>query len=241
MSTDTMTKTRPILFTGAMVRALLAGTKTQTRRLVKPQPVPAKDAFWERMVGQLYDTDWVWHRSPGCSTISNSPTGPDGYAREFCPYGVPGDRLWVRETWAPEAPGLLSDGLTGRFMYRADASDFTDPPKDGRWRPSIHMPREVSRLTLEITGVRVQRLHDITNADARAEGLSVASKDNGTTWKYGIADRDGLPGNDDDGWHWASWFTNPIHAYAALWETINGVGSWDANPWLWAINFRRLP
>lgn len=178
---------RPILFSGAMVRALLAGTKTQTRRVVKPDG--------------KYRLDLVAPADGGPSR---------------CPYGAPGDRLWVRETWN------TFEGWAGYF-YAADDHSFgigadDDPDHIAehavRWRPSIHMPRAVSRITLEITAVRVERLQDISEADAWAEGI---------------------PGDllhRAQGW--------APRAYQFLWEQINGPGSWDANPWVWVVEFRRV-
>ena len=195
-------KERPILFSGAMVRALLAGTKTQTRRVMKPQPrrvdggVPFGDA-----------PQWA-HAEPGTAMMR-------------CPYGQRGDRLWVRETFQR----FTDDGET---LYKADPAGLEamnelmrDEYIEARWRPSIHMPRWASRITLEITSVRVERLQDIDISAAQAEGVS----DTGPL----ILDS---AGNEQGG---------PIAEYAVLWEQINGPGSWDANPWVWVVEFRRLP
>ena len=195
-------KERPILFNGSMVRALLAGTKTQTRRVMKPQPrrvdggVPFGDA-----------PQWA-HAEPGTAMMR-------------CPYGQRGDRLWVRETFQR----FTDDGET---LYKADPAGLEamnelmrDEYIEARWRPSIHMPRWASRITLEITSVRVERLQDIDISAAQAEGVS----DTGPL----ILDS---AGNEQGG---------PIAEYAVLWEQINGPGSWDANPWVWVVEFRRLP
>jgi len=144
------------------------------------------------------------------------------------PYGKPGDRLWVRETWAPDFEPY-------EFIYRADDGMFAS-----RWRPSIHMPRWASRITLEVESVRVERLQDISEEDAIAEGIQANSKDGGITVKYGISDRDGWPGNDDHGWHWHEWCKTPREAYLKLWEKINGPGSVQANPWVWVVTFKRI-
>ena len=134
---------KPILFSGPMVRALLAGIKTQTRRLVKYNNMLGEPAEWCSSVAE-----------PGWIHIC-------GDFRRFCPYGQPGGRLWVRETW--RSMGKCNKG-TDVVFYRADGH------VDGPWRPSIFMPRWASRITLEITEVRVQRLQEISEADARAEG-----------------------------------------------------------------------
>lgn len=186
---------RPILFSAQMVRALLAGTKTQTRRAVKPRK----------------DPDY------GCQMAPGEIAG-DEHPERLCPYGRPGDRLWVRETW------LTVNG--DDTFYRADY--LADPAGDRAhgvaWTPSIHMPRARSRITLEVTGVRVERLQDISEEDARAEGVERSGECN---W------RDYLdhPHND---------FTSARRSYRSLWDSINGPGSWDANPWVWVVEFRRV-
>lgn len=189
---------RPILFSAPMVRAILSSTKTQTRRIVKPQPV-------------MYE--------PGMDV------GLSDYINDHlvCPYGQTGDRLWVRETWycddyrCQRGPYLEPEDwreIPGMMVYRADE----ERPYEGEqpvWRPAIHMPRWASRILLEVTGVRVERLRVISAADAVAEGIDLYFHDS---------------------WH----PSNQIGAYRRLWESINGAGSWDANPWVWVIEFRRI-
>lgn len=178
-------KERPILFSAPMVRALLAGTKTQTRRSVK---LPAPKSEHAQMLVP------------------------------YCPHGVPGDRLWVKETCR------ITTTMAGyKIRYRADDAELW-PDTDGlcyddhQWRPSIHMPRCASRILLEITAVRVERLNDISEADALAEGVNVHP------------DHHGKPRTSIYG---------PVRAYCDLWESINGVGTWALNPWVWVIEFRR--
>ena len=125
-------------------------------------------------------------------------------------------------------------------------SDLQYPASYDGWvskhRPSIHMPRWASRITLEIAGVRIERLQDISEEDAKAEGLSTVTKD-GRLYKWGIPDRDGLPGTDDDGWPWTQWDTDPRQAFRRLWDSIYGsdpAKCWDANPWVWVNCFRRV-
>ncbi len=202
-------KERPILFSGAMVRALLAGTKTQTRRVVKPQPrrvdggVPFGDA-----------PAWA-HAEPGSAMMR-------------CPYGKPGDRLWVRETWACLDSHIRQGS---RLAFRADTPDGECVRVDAPWRPSIHMPRWDSRITLEITSVRVERLQAISEADAIAEGIERADDFfDCRCWRA----YDEPKGSD------VVFPDDPIGSYASLWMSINGPGSWDANPWVWALEFRRL-
>lgn len=215
-------KERPILFNSAMVQALLDGRKTQTRRIAKLN-----------LSGRAEHAGKNWHVD-------------DPNVEKACPYGQSGDRLWVRETWA--TTGEFADmkiselGVQDTIFrdtniaYRADGDGYNEVSQ--AWRPSIHMPRWASRITLEITGVRIERLSRICAEDAKAEGLKALSKDDGQTIKYGIPDRDGWPGEDNYGWPWHRWRTDPRISYATLWESIHGIGSWDANPLVWVIEFR---
>jgi len=185
-------KERPILFSAPMVRALLAGTKTQTRRAIKVPSV----APWTQ------HEDGYWS---GAGT---------GLIR--CPYGQPGDRLWVRETWCDD--WKESRGI----VYRADGDLVAEMFDAGcTWRPSIHMPRELSRITLEITDVRVERLQEISEADAKAEGVYPPPA-----------------GTDDDGAHFDA--GSYRDGFRSIWESIHGPGAWDANPWVWVLEFRPL-
>ena len=175
---------RPILFSAPMVRALLAGTKTQTRRVVK------RNAYEKSIHADQF-------APPTCA----------------CPYGQPGDRLWVRETWAKwgrddqcgEGPSVTHEPI-----YRADGSPWDEQDK---WRPSIHMPRAASRILLEITSVRVERLQDISEADTVAEGIPAGEVSPADAGRF---------------------------AYRLLWESINGPDSWAANPWVWVLEFKRV-
>lgn len=206
-------KERPIIFNGAMVRAILEGRKSQTRRVVK------------------------FGKHPSGSTNNQPPMNA-------CPYGQPGDRLWVRETW--QGPMIPEDCMEefhehgreqfqspGFCAYRAsgDSAEFFDLAEDEtvcRWRPSIHMPRWASRITLEVTAVRVERLQEISEADARAEGSDCLISDNTTEADRSLLD---LPLYEN-----GSPYRN---GFALLWESINGDGSWDANPWVWVVDFTR--
>ncbi len=146
--------------------------------------------------------------------LLNGPDYPDG-DRDFvqCPFGTVGDRLWVREAWqAVDADCRVVSGRLEQNQY-PNAFYKADGPNPCKWRPSIHMPRWASRITLEITGVRVERLNDISEADAIAEGCQCA----------------GFPAS----------LTNR-GAFAKLWQSINGDDSWAANPWVWVVEFRRV-
>lgn len=189
-------KERPMLFSAPMVRAILDGRKTQTRRIMK-------DPF-------------------------------NGF-----PHGKPGDRLWVRETWANVDTAPTWNGAAmceeSQIVYRAD---FGPEPVDWNWRPSIHMPRAASRINLEITGIRVERLNDISESDAVAEGIE----------SFRPVPGDG-PGSPYDGYIYKDYtgknavpyfITDPRESFRTLWESINGPGSWGKNPWVWVIDFQDL-
>lgn len=208
-------KERQMLFKGEMVCATLEGRKTQTRRAVK---LPKKHVWGDFFDGQI------------CPENDLSSLGyPVDELR--CPYGQPGDRLWVKETWAE--PTSLDPGPT---FYRADypacvPTHFSNVPAASaiKWRPSIHMRRDQSRITLEITDVRVERLQDISGADAKAEGADCL------IWN-------GIHGTSADLIDWPlKEADNPYrNGFALLWEAINGDGSWNANPWVWVIEFKRM-
>ena len=196
---------RPIPFRDWEVRAILKGDKTLTRRIVKPQP-------WVDDMGNAVWKDTIFgQNSVGVPHIQSlaSPVPSSRTKRVLCPYGAPGDLLWVRETWAPLKSGSVD--------FAADWSD-TQKKFAGKWRPSIHMPRWASRITLEVKSVRVERLQDISEDDARAEGV------HRTDWEY------------DDG----ECCDNDRDALRALWNHINGPDAWEANPWVWALSFERV-
>lgn len=211
-------KSRPILFSAPMVRALLAGTKTQTRRIVKPQPMPDVEFVREHEPDVYGHGAFCAFRQDG-RVLMHQRMAP-------CPYGQPGDRLWVRETFrlcgeADATPPRDTDAAY-RIWYEADAPH---QPGFGKLRPGMFMPRWASRLTLEITGVRVERLQDISEADAKAEGMT-------PMWEPGCSGRlmDAIGGFS---------FCPAASAYANLWQSINGPSSWDANPFVWVVEFKR--
>lgn len=212
-------KERPILFSGPMVRAILDGRKTQTRRVMRTNHV-GYSAFY-RWDGEPY-------RRAMMRCTNESAPGTSVFCEDNR-FGVPDDRLWVRETFATAVPGC-ERGLA----YRAD---HRDPRGDGpahpmRWRPSIHMPRWASRITLEIVDVRVERLHDITEEDARAEGVDWARPE-----PFGERWGDDREDPREVGYGSGSF---ALDNFRRLWSSINGAESWAANPWVWRIEFRRL-
>jgi hypothetical protein len=231
-------KDRPILFSAPMVRAILESRKTQTRRVVMPPK--GWPQFSQCDPFAMPPAVWWWngeHERVG--------------VRQECPYGQPGDRLWVRETFALESsvednkppfndgrpvfrPAPTDEYSPSWFQPHYKATDQTpdlccertncrdcaDQGYGPHWRASIHMPRWASRITLEVVSVRVERLQDISEADARAEG--VTDFGNVTNDNTGEIDRDA------------------VEAYESLWESIHGPGSWEENPWVWVVEFRRV-
>lgn len=213
---------RPILFSSPMVRAILDGRKSQTRRVVKPQP---SDEFSpsSRLVVGYYPTKVDRHGEeyPG-NIVYGVADDSEGYV---CPYGVPGDRLWVRERFMHYANVLHADDTRTPHIKFRDGSYFDGqrlpnariPSRDDwtRWRPSIHMPRWASRLTLEVVSVRVERLNDISEADARAEGYC----------------GDGVSRHESEARNW----------FAGLWDSINAKRHpWASNPWVFVVEFKRV-
>ncbi|WP_341541186.1 hypothetical protein [Klebsiella grimontii] len=247
---------RGMIFNGEMVRALLDGRKTQTRRIVKGADGAVKfckewDINGEEIFVLLGEKDHTG-MNPVLGAIS-------------CPLGAVGDRIWVRETWGVVSHELDEDGriqswtpdrpataihempfgngyYSGHAIYAADGN-FTwgddDGYEDGRscWKPSIHMPRAASRILLEITDVRVERLNAISPEDAESEGLE-------RTNFTGFGDEPGLPSYPEPDVYFdplkKQWKEYPPEAFAGLWESIYGEGSWQANPWVWVISFKRV-
>jgi hypothetical protein len=201
---------RPILFSAEMIRAILSGRKTKTRRVMKPQP-------------EFYDGDkeWGWISSKAKSMLAL--VADKGTIHALSPYGVPGDQLWVRETWRCEE---LPDGLDGT-RYRADdafqaiknthdaASRWLEASRPNNpWRPSIFMPRWASRIQLEVISVRFEPVQDITAPEVRKEGVSCILRSE----------------------------TAFVQAFTKLWNSINdkrGHG-WDRNPWVWVVEFKEI-
>lgn len=245
--TTTAVRERPILFSAPMVRALLAGTKTQTRRALRVQPSDDWRPYSWGEVHRMRDGEFVMrHDEP--VVIGHGPSNEEGVEGYPCPYGVAGDRLWVRETWAMapasaywgsvDVDGVvvphreLKPGIWA--LYRAGWTRC----EPGRWRPSIHMPRAASRIVLEIADVRVQRLQEISEGDALAEGIDVPRSPDG----FPLLRLTGInPPSRYVDIAEAAFPDKVVRAYyASLWDDINGPGAWDANPWVWALTFRRV-
>jgi hypothetical protein len=205
-------KERPILFNGAMVRALLDGSKTQMRRIVKPAPQMVTDKRTE-----------PWDGDPSILLRLMQQTG------KHCPFGQVGDQLWVRETFQPVFSAGREHGENTPDWGTGEGYDVKYPATDeiiewidgddnitSRCKPSIHMPRWASRIQLEITGVRVERLNDITDSDAFSEGI-----------------------NQADAFSMGCTIDAARSVFSVLWESVYGPGSWDTNPWVWVLDFKR--
>lgn len=211
-------KELPILFSGYMVRAILDGRKKQTRRIVKPRPYlhPDDDNGW---IIDYKKTPYAWPERFFDGTVK-------------CPYGKPGDRLWVRETTEMDTKyetAILSKySADGEYVLYSGCENQEFNGTVAHWsyprrvRPSIHMPRWASRIDLEITNIQVERLQDISEEDSIAEGII-------QYWpnQFGLDD-------------WEGCYKTAKDAYMFLWELINGSGSWDANPWVWVVEFKRI-
>ncbi|MBJ7583330.1 hypothetical protein JHD42_19975 [Aeromonas veronii] len=212
-------KERPVIFNGEMVRAILAGRKTQTRRVMKVQPPEGwgpvnsfgvEDPNARTYTKAVVDRHGYMQAGPQVFGVADETWGA------VSPFGQPGDRLWVKETFAT---GLCTKST---IAYRAThkPSDLDEGwDEQIKWTPSIHMSRSFSRIKLEITDVRVERLNDINEQDALAEGV-----DDGTS-PAAIA---------------VGWFEKPRKAFRRLWERIYGQESWNSNPWVWVVEFKHV-
>jgi hypothetical protein len=223
-------KERPILFSGPMVRAILEGRKTVTRRLVKGRQIhtentsiPPGDPLRWSAIAQL-------DRRYGFCVFGSTEEECAKELEEFapCPYGKRGERLWVRETFSTLSAGEYEpvkpsqgSGQDVRFAATDPLSDCDVGVRGYPWRSSIHMPRWCSRILLEITAVRVKRLQDITEDQALAEGVEVWARDADPVLSQEYAD-------------------DPKLAFVGLWTAVNGLASYNANPWVWVVEFKRV-
>ena len=240
---------RPILFRPELVKAILDGRKTQTRRIMKPQP--------QHYAGGVHPNHTAIHLAPYIDAYCGerkTPENPKGMSTNWwwwteddrqgpsigrCPYGAPGDRLWVKEAWQyydwdddgrpkiryrldgetlwRDPPDEWSDRVGDIWIELSDPTnyDIDNAARDRRWRSPMFMPRWASRVTLEITNIRIERVQDISEDDAEAEGVTPIL----------------VPPDGGSAPH--------VEGFARVWDSINGAGSWDTNPWVWAITFRR--
>ncbi|WP_210526314.1 hypothetical protein [Rubellimicrobium arenae] len=204
---------RPIIFSGPMVRALLAGTKTQTRRMLRPQPQWLEG-------GSGFSAGWDWGPLSCWSNDADFAEAATPHVRYLA-----GDRLWVRESWAPNlgttrGNEYRADHGQSAGVYAWDLASGDQAIRVDRWHPSIHMPRWASRLTLTVSAVRVQRLQEISEEDARAEGVP-------PQW---LADE---LGEDERGGKTLT----AVTGFRDLWTSLHGASAWDANPWIVALTF----
>jgi hypothetical protein len=252
-------KAKPINLKSHEVRAILDGRKTQTRRVIKDATLIHAEC--SDMVKPFDDGTYYM-----CAHNGTHMTG------QFeCPYGKPGDLLWVREAWStrkatdPLSPKYIERAATeagyksgpySPLKYRSDGmytkwgdDDLNQLGGWGKWRPSIHMPRWASRITLEITDIRVERLQEIVPLDAVAEGISEYATA-GTMREHGMAWGEVLDGTPDDAIYWLADYSaalpedadraitlDPRESFKALWHVVNGPESWKSNPWVWAVSF----
>jgi hypothetical protein len=251
---------RPILFSAEMVRAILDGRKTQTRRIIKPQPPAEAESVCRQLHSQEapeFDGAWTWWAGKPQKPITRPL---------FCRYGQPGDLLWVRETWGAVWPADDPVPLRQcKIEYRADLppgctdrpgewpADEGNGPEVPKWRPSIHMPRWASRITLRITDIRVERLQDVSEHDARAEGCE-ARPFPGPWWQgyRDLGDGD-LIHQQAIGETAPDWMIEPKKmpptpwldrsardGFRSIWMGLHAPGAWDENPWVWVISFERV-
>ncbi len=255
-------KERPILFKGAMVQAILDGRKTQTRRPVTPQPPAAAVKPWciVRSSDSSWTGTWGWTDSVGAE--------PPRYVVDGvrCPLGVAGEQLWVREAFQVFERTSLEQGEEWSQVTKRLRTDIDEPPsarwwrlayradgelEDVTWRPSIHMPRWASRIQLEMEWIRAQRLHDITDEEAIAEGIAPLFTDEEMKARPELESCRGMwrnylwhgcaRGKVMDQWAYqSSGYLSARDSFSSLWESVYGAGSWVQNPWVWVVNFKRV-
>lgn len=253
MTTAIQVKEHPILFSTPMVEAILEGRKTLTRRVVSEEFT----AKIQDYLGGEQDTELAFaYLTPEDFQEEGMPESwyvycaeyPDDYCRPLgnCRYGKPGDRFWVRETFCK---GFISEdgeepaeGEPVQCFYKAggnypewhyDFKDSTEPP----WKPSIHMPRAASRILLEVVSIRIERLQDISEDDALAEGIDFLNVPTGGD-DYQDYYRDYSMPYVPEEWPWIA--GKPIESFRTLWQSINGPDSWQQNPWVWVVEFKVL-
>lgn len=227
-------KERPSLFSAPMVRAILEGRKTVTRRVVKVQPF---DLSWSRHDHRFEYTAGRLENGDEIDGFYAYTTRSGGEWSAKCPYGQPGDRLWVRETFADlRGTGIEHrpdpEGPLQRYAYAADCrpGSYADEARKDygiKWKPSIHMPRAACRILLEITEVRVERLGDISDEQALAEGVRLYTDHAEFGDWYHV---EGIE----------TYSAAPRRSFELLWSSINGADSWNSNPWVWVVEFKQV-
>lgn len=213
-------KETPILFSTPMVQAILEGRKTMTRRIVNPQPEKMNGLNTFTPIDEFLSDLKVQAKS-GLKEIHTKGAG-NGYSFPLCPYGKVGDVLWVRETFLKNGDFMTRGNVA--YWYKASIELIPFKTFGWKWKPSIHMPKSAARVWLEITNIRVERLQDISEEDAIAEGI------NGAEGRMGYVD---YLKNGQATFH-------PITSFQTLWQSINGEQSWNDNPWVWVLEFKQI-
>lgn len=221
---------KPILFSGPMVQAILDGKKTQTRRVIRPQPYCSSEMVTRGAYFDAYNgvPQWNWWTEDG--RLCNGQTIVD------CPFGTIGSKLWVKETWRVYdkyddiKPTELPDNIPVEYKFPPTKGAYI-PGHDGRWRPSIFMQKRFSRIKLEITGLRAERLQDISEDDIWSEGLDKDAYDEWLDDAMSVGVPNGVGVS----------YTKPRDLFRELWDGINYERApWESNPWVWKIEFRRV-
>ncbi|SAT23223.1 hypothetical protein [Klebsiella variicola] len=228
-------KERGMIFNGEMVRALLSGRKTQTRRIIKDCTV-GRD--------QISKFIQIEKKFIGCY-----PEDVPELIRECCPYGIPGDRIWVREAFRVHSRATDVATLVYKASERNSWTEQTHrvpvavcnkPATPEKWTPSLHMPRWASRILLEITGVRVERLNAISEEDAQREGVHTEVWDQTVVARNYAARDEFFQFWSEDMPHYVEMNQLYRSSFRSLWESIYGAENWQANPWVWVISFKRV-
>lgn len=235
-------KERGMIFNGEMVRAILDGRKTQTRREVKLNldiACLATTYDWAASLAanhyQGLTEEQIQQKAESLRGVIHPVILGNGQMVSIiCPHGKPGDRIWVRETWAR----YNIDQNSHDIAYRATTPE--DWPEEGRWRPSIHMPRWASRILLEITNVRVERLNAISEEDAQREGVHTEVWDQTVVARNYAARDEFFQFWSEDMPHYVEMNQLYRSSFRSLWESIYGAENWLANPWVWVIEFKRV-
>ncbi len=260
---NTQLKERPLVLTTEEVNAVLAGHKTQHRVIVENPSNGFEVDF--NLSGLTTPAIGYMNNKFGLLTKREIHPNSNKFERGItpCPLGKVGDRLWVQEDFIPDPPAGHDawedeDSVTNYFQWDGCGSKLSeipnrlrtsehviykagqDDPDSMMWFNALQMRKWASRLLLEITDIRIERVHDIGEDDALSMGLSRLTKDGGRTYKYGLSDKDGLPGNDDYGWHWSEWDADHKGALARYWDSMQGKGAWNRNDWVWVIEFKKV-
>lgn len=223
-------KEHPILFSTEMIKAILEGRKTMTRRIMKIQPpVNIESTIYQFATNRtgISDKDYGKHHWLGLSSKNFCSVLDSGQPYFKCPYGKLGDMLWVRESFAVIGNEVVRDESSGaiieetpQYVFRGEKQPHIE--RLYKWKPPIYMPKAAARIWLEITGIRVERLQDISEEDAKVEGAMLWMYPNG---KNAFGEED---------------FYSARTCFHSLWKSINGPESWQSNPWVWVVSFRKI-